>query len=72
MKILILNGSPHKNGDTSYIVNEIKKKLQGEVEELFLYDAKISPGVDCRYCWKNNGCAIKDDRRKYIKMIMIY
>lgn len=26
MKILILNGSPHKNGDTSYIVNEIKKK----------------------------------------------
>lgn len=61
MKILILNGSPHKNGDTSYIVNEIKKKLQGEVEELFLYDAKISPCVDCRYCWKNNGCAIKDD-----------
>ena len=26
MKTLILNGSPHKNGDTSYIVNELKKK----------------------------------------------
>ena len=29
MKKLILNGSPHKNGDTSYIVNELKKKLDG-------------------------------------------
>ena len=51
MKKLILNGSPHKNGDTSYIVNELKKKLDGEIEEIFLYDAKISPCVDCRYCW---------------------
>lgn len=52
MKTLILNGSPHKNGDTSYIVNELKKKIDGEIEEIFLYDAKISPCIDCRYCWK--------------------
>ena len=67
MKKLILNGSPHKNGDTSYIVNELKKKLDGEIEEIFLYDAKISPCVDCRYCWKNKGCAIKDDMEKIYK-----
>lgn len=67
MKTLILNGSPHKNGDTSYIVNELKKKLDGEIEEIFLYNAKISPCVDCRYCWKNNGCAIKDDMVKIYK-----
>ncbi len=64
MKTLILNGSPHKNGDTSYIVNELKKKIDGEIEEIFLYDAKISPCIDCRYCWKKKGCSIKDDMQK--------
>lgn len=64
MKILILNGSPHKNGDTSYIINELKKKIDGEIDEIFLYNAKISPCIDCRYCWKNKGCSIKDDMEK--------
>lgn len=64
MKTLILNGSPHKNGDTSYIVNELKKKIDGEIEEIFLYDAKLSPCIDCRYCWKNKGYSIKDDMQK--------
>ena len=34
MKTLILNSSPHKNGDTAYIVNEIKKKLIGDMKSL--------------------------------------
>lgn len=27
MKTLILNGSPHKNGDTAYMVSKIKENL---------------------------------------------
>lgn len=34
MKTLILNGSPHKDGDTAYIVSKIKEKLEGEFEEI--------------------------------------
>ena len=61
MKILILNGSPHINGNTTYITNKLKEKLtNNEIEEIFLYKEKISPCIDCRYCSKNVGCAIND------------
>jgi len=33
-KVLILNGSPHKDGDTAFIINQIKNKLEGEIEEI--------------------------------------
>ena len=46
MKVLILNGSPHSNGNTSFIVNKLKEN--------------IKPCVECRYCWENEGCCIKD------------
>lgn len=48
-KTLIINSSPHKNGDTSYIVNQIKRKLNGEIEEIFPYFDNIKPCIDCRY-----------------------
>ncbi len=60
MKALIINGSPHKNGDTAYIIEELKKKFDGEIEEINAYYDDIKPCIDCRYCWKNEGCAIKD------------
>ncbi len=59
--MLIVNGSPHKNGDTAYIVNKVKEKLNGDIEEIFLYDKNIKPCMDCRYCWKQEGCNLKDD-----------
>ncbi len=66
-KTLIINGSPHKNGDTAYILQQIKNKLEGEVEEINAYFDKISPCIDCRHCWKQEGCAIKDGMEKIYK-----
>lgn len=63
-KTLIINGSPHKNGDTSYIIQQIKNKLEGEIEEINAYFDKISACIDCRHCWKKEGCAIKDGMKK--------
>ncbi len=63
-KILIINGSPHKNGDTSYIVEQINNRLEGEIEEINPFFDKISPCIDCRHCWKEEGCAIKDGMEK--------
>ena len=60
MKVLILNGSPHKNGSTAYIINKIKERLNAEIDEWILYKENISPCIDCGYCNKNEGCAIKD------------
>lgn len=66
-KTLILNGSPHENGNTAFIINQIKNKLKGEVEEILAYKANIKPCIDCRYCFKEEGCIVKDDMEKIYK-----
>jgi multimeric flavodoxin WrbA len=61
MKTLIINGSPRRNGDTSALLAELKKQLDGEVVEVSAYYNKISPCIDCRKCWEKKGCVINDD-----------
>jgi multimeric flavodoxin WrbA len=60
LKTLIINGSPRKNGDTVTLINEMVKSLEGEVNVVNTYYENISPCVDCRHCWVNSGCAIRD------------
>lgn len=60
MKTLIFNGSPRKNGNTSFLVNALAKKLDGDVKIVTTYMSPIEPCKDCRYCWKKPGCSIKD------------
>lgn len=61
MKTLILNGSPRINGDTSSLINKITEEIAGGYRIVNAYRCNISPCLDCRYCWKNNGCAINDE-----------
>ncbi|MFL0246091.1 flavodoxin family protein [Candidatus Clostridium stratigraminis] len=61
MKTLIINGSPRKNGDTMSLVNELIKYLDGEVKIINTYFDNISPCLDCRFCWRNGKCLIKDE-----------
>ena len=70
MKTLIFNGSPRKNGDTVFLINELIEYLRGEVNVINTYLSPIKPCLDCRYCWKNCGCSIKDEMQviyDYIK-----
>lgn len=60
MKTLILNGSPRKHGDTAALLEELKKYLHGDIIEVSAYRGNIGSCVDCRYCWKHDGCAIDD------------
>ena len=64
MKTLIINGSPRRKGDTSALLKELKKFLEGDMVEVSAYYDKISPCIDCRACWKQKGCAIKDGMAK--------
>lgn len=59
MKTLIINGSPKKNGDTQALIDAFVSGLSGEYRIVSRGDG-ISPCVDCRYCWKHDGCAVKD------------
>ncbi len=62
IKTVIFNGSARKNGYTTKMIDSFKQHIKGEIFEVNCYREKnISSCVDCRYCWKNNSCAIKDD-----------
>jgi multimeric flavodoxin WrbA len=60
MKTLIFNGSPRKNGNTAALIKELTARLEGDVKIVRAYDCDVKPCIDCRYCWKNSGCAVKD------------
>jgi multimeric flavodoxin WrbA len=65
-KVLILLGSPRKNGNSETIAMRIGKgaeSMGAHVESLFIQGMDIKP---CKACWscqkpESKGCAIKDD-----------
>lgn len=59
MKTLILNGSPKKKGDTTALIDEFCRYLEGEIRVISPFDG-IQPCNDCRYCWSHKGCNILD------------
>ena len=63
MKTLIFNGSPRKNGDTAALIRILTANLKGETEVVETASANIRPCRDCRRCWKEPGCAVKDRMR---------
>lgn len=69
MKTLIINGSPRKNGDSMTLVNEMIKYLDGEIRIINTYYDDISPCIDCRYCWHNDGCSINDEMQEVYKLL---
>ena len=69
MKTLILNGSPRAHGDTAGLINQLTKSLDGEYRVVDAYRSNISPCLDCRYCWQNSGCSIKDEMQEIYSYI---
>lgn len=63
MKVLMINGSPRINGNTSVALSEIEKVLVKnniEVEIIQIGMEKICGCMGCGYCLKNGKCAIDD------------
>ena len=69
MQTLIINGSPRKNGDTVSLIRLLTGQLDGEVRVVDAYYSGISGCIDCRYCWKKPGCAIKDGMQQLYPFI---
>ena len=67
-RILILNGSPRKNGKTASLINcfvEGAEASDNEVKELYLQGMKIGGCLACESCQRGgNGCVQKDDMRQ--------
>lgn len=62
-KVLIINGSPRKNGNTSIAVNEVKRVLEEEgieVNVVQIGSEAIRGCIACGYCFKNGKCVFDD------------
>lgn len=64
-KVLILAGSPRKNGNSAALCEEFvrgAKEAGNDVELMYLRDKKIGYCIACYYCKDHDGvCIIKDD-----------
>ena len=66
MKAVGILGSPHKDGNTAYLLEETLKVLEKglETETIFLKDYEIEPCEGCLSCEENGKCVIEDDMQK--------
>lgn len=75
MKIVVLQGSPRKNGNTQFLVEGFKEgaeKVGHTVEIINVGNMKIAGCLGCEYCHtKGNGeCVQKDDMQEVEKKLM--
>lgn len=69
MQTLIFNGSPREDGDTVFLINELKSRLTGAVTVVNTHRSSIAPCCDCRYCWKHPSCRIDDEMQAVYEQI---
>ena len=74
MKILILNGSPTKDGNTVALVNAFKEGAESkghEVNVINVAHKKVTGCMSCNYCkTKGNGqCVQKDDMQEIYPLL---
>ena len=71
MKVLILNGSPHKKGNTYFIAEKIKEVYAFESDTCYAYDIK-DPCRDCKKCFEGESCSIEDEFTQILANIDTY
>lgn len=70
MKILALNGSPRKDGNTAIVLKEMTKEhADVDLEYFDLNQLDIKDCQGCLYCKKHDTCKIKDDMQMLYKKI---
>ncbi len=62
-KVLIINGSPRKNGYTKEMIDTFVENANAEIEVFDCHTKNFSPCIDCRYCEKNFKCVLQDDMK---------
>ncbi len=63
MNILVLNGSPKKNGIVSGMLKHIQKSIEPQVnaERIDIYDLIMKPCIACMKCRITGSCALPED-----------
>lgn len=64
MKILVLTGSPRKNGNSNILVDSFIKGAEEKGHNIIRFDAalkNVHPCSACNHCGMNGECVFKDD-----------
>lgn len=75
MKVLAINGSPRKGGNTEVLLNSVIKGVEragGRVEVIRLCDLTIQPCTGCGGCDKTGKCVLEDDMIELCDKIIAY
>ena len=62
MKVLVINGSPRKNGNISKLLHSVSDNIQGA--DIYWYDVNdlhIHPCLGCLKCRDNGACVLPED-----------
>lgn len=71
MRIIGINGSPRKKGNTQALLKVALESSQIEnVKLIHLVDYKIEPCDGCGVCWETKKCPIDDDLEKIINELV--
>lgn len=73
MKVLLVNGGPHKDGCTNLALEEVAKTLEKEeieTEIIWLGNKPISGCIGCNSCLKNNNkCFVEDEVNNFLEKV---
>lgn len=73
-KVLILSGSPRKDGNSDILCNEFMKGAQeadNQVEKIRISTKKVTPCSACYYCKNHHGeCIHHDDMKKILEKMI--
>lgn len=72
-KVLILSGSPRKNGNSDLLCNEFLRGAQEAghtVEKLRVQEKKVACCLACYACRETGTCVIKDDMAQIMQQII--
>ena len=64
MKIVVLTGSPRRNGNSAYLAEQFIKGAQEKGHEIYRFDCafkQVEPCRACNRCGMDGPCVIKDD-----------
>lgn len=67
MKIVVITGSPHKNGTSALLADEFIRGAEEAAHEIFRFDAafeKVEPCIGCDKCRKTDGTCFRNDSMK--------
>lgn len=72
MKVILVNGSPHKQGCTYIALTEIKKTLEKngiETEEFWLENKPIAGCIGCGNCLETGKCFVDDKVNEFLEKV---